>query len=98
MAIYQISHSKKWKSSNALDENDKPLVDKNGKSIYLKSYSVLQDKFFEYMQEAGFKGFERGERDSDAEKRRELNKANRRTREIDSIIQKLHEDNSGKDK
>ncbi|MFQ9716408.1 MAG: hypothetical protein ACLRY4_05450 [Blautia sp.] len=50
------------------------------------------------MQEAGFKGFERGKRDSDAEKRRELNKANRRTREIDSIIQKLHEDNSGKDK
>ena len=27
----------------------------------------MQDKFFEYMQEAGFKGFERGERGSDAE-------------------------------
>ncbi len=29
-----------------------------------------------------------------AEKRRELNKANRRIREIDSIIQKLYEDNA----
>lgn len=65
--IHQVSHSKKWKSAKALDENGNPLTDKNGKPIYLKSYSVLQDKFFEYMQEAGFKGFERGERGSDSE-------------------------------
>lgn len=57
--IHQVSHSKKWKSAEALDENGNPLADKNGKPIYLKSYSVLQDKFFEYMQEAGFNGFEK---------------------------------------
>ena len=65
--IHQVSHSKKWKSAKALDENGKPLIDKNGKPVYLTSYSVLQDKFFEHMQNAGFSGFERGERGSDAE-------------------------------
>jgi hypothetical protein len=57
--IPQISHSKKW-----------PIrvpVERDGKTIILNEYSLLQDRFFEHMRSAGFEGFERGERGSTAE-------------------------------
>ena len=57
--IPQISHSKKW-----------PIrvpVEREGKTIILNEYSLLQDRFFEHMRAAGFDGFERGERGSTAE-------------------------------
>lgn len=65
--IHQVSHSKKWKSEKALDENGDSILNSKGKQVYRASYSILQDKFFEYMQEAGFHGFIRGERGSTAE-------------------------------
>ena len=65
--IHQVSHSKKWKSEKALDENGNPVLNSKGKSVYRASYSILQDKFYEYMKEAGFEGFDRGERGSTAE-------------------------------
>lgn len=65
--IHQVSHSKKWKSPHALDENGKPMYNEKGKAILVPTYSLLQDQFFEHMQSAGFTGFERGERGSDAE-------------------------------
>lgn len=65
--IHQVSHSKKWKSVKAIDEDGKPILNSKGKPTYRASYSVLQDQFFAYMQEAGFSGFERGERGSTAE-------------------------------
>lgn len=65
--IHQVSHSKKWKSVKAVDEDGKPILNSKGKPTYHASYSVLQDQFFAYMQEAGFAGFERGERGSTAE-------------------------------
>ena len=65
--IHQVSHSKKWKSVKAIDEDGKPILNSKGKPTYHASYSVLQDQFFAYMQEAGFSGFERGERGSTAE-------------------------------
>ena len=52
--IHQISHSKKWKSEKALDENGNPVLNSKGKPVYRASYSILQDKFYEYMKEAGF--------------------------------------------
>ncbi|GHV48538.1 Plasmid recombination enzyme type 2 [Clostridia bacterium] len=55
----QISHAKKW-----------PIrvpVERDGKTIILNSYSLLQDRYFEHMREAGFTDFERGERGSTAE-------------------------------
>ena len=52
--IKQVSHSKKWASE---------VVD--GKQI--KSYSLLQDRYYSHMIAAGFDGFERGERGSTAE-------------------------------
>ena len=57
--IHQISHSKKWASQKVTDEN--------GKSHLIKSYSLLQDRFFEHMRDAGFEDFERGERGSTAQ-------------------------------
>lgn len=65
--IHQVSHSKKWKSEKALDENGYPILNSKGKQVYHASYSILQDKFYEHMQEAGFNGFSRGERGSTAE-------------------------------
>ena len=57
--IHQISHSKKWASQKVMDEE--------GKTQLIKSYSLLQDRFFEHMRDAGFEDFERGERGSTAQ-------------------------------
>ena len=65
--IHQVSHSKKWKSEKALDENGNSILNSKGKQVYHASYSILQDKFYEHMQEAGFNGFSRGERGSTTE-------------------------------
>ena len=55
----QISHAKKWPM--------RVQVERDGKTITLNSYSLLQDRFFDGMRAAGFEGFERGERGSTAE-------------------------------
>ena len=60
--INQVSHSKKWKNTvPLLDKNGQQVTDKYGKPVFRKSYSVLQDKLFEHMANAGLTGFERGE-------------------------------------
>lgn len=65
--ITQVSHSKKWKSLPKLDENGEPIRSKNGKVIYEKSYSRLQDDFFDHMKKAGYTDFVRGEKGSTEE-------------------------------
>jgi hypothetical protein len=55
----QISHAKKWPM--------RVPVERDGKTIVLNSYSLLQDRYFEHMKAAGYEGFERGERGSTAE-------------------------------
>ena len=65
--INQISHSKKWRSTRMLDERGKPLYDLEGKPLMENSYSVLQDIFFDHMEDAGYHGFQRGERGSSVE-------------------------------
>src|SRR5699024_3977325 len=61
--IMQVSMSKKWASKPMLDETTgEPLRTEKGKPILKKSYSVLQDDFFRYMQEAGYTDIEPGER------------------------------------
>jgi len=57
--INQVSHSKKWRSEVVTDESGKQKLE--------LSYSLLQDRFYNHMVEAGFSGFERGERGSTAE-------------------------------
>jgi hypothetical protein len=59
-AVYaQISHAKKWPG--------KMPVERDGKTITLNAYSLLQDRYFEHMRAAGFDGFERGKFGSTAE-------------------------------
>ena len=65
--IQQVSMSKKWDSKPALDENGTPILSAKGKPVLKKSYSVLQDDFFQYMREAGYDDVERGERGSSEE-------------------------------
>lgn len=65
--ITQVSMSKKWDSKPALDENGTPILTKNGKAVLKKSYSVLQDDFFQDMRSAGYDDVERGERGSSEE-------------------------------
>lgn len=57
--IKQVSNSKKWRSEKVMGEN--------GKERLVYSYSLLQDRYYEHMQAAGFTDFERGERGSTAE-------------------------------
>ena len=54
--------SKKWDSKPALDKNGEPILSAKGKPVLKKSYSVLQDDFFQYMRDAGYDDVERGER------------------------------------
>ena len=65
--ITQVSSSKKWKSLPAVDEQGRPILQKNGKPVLRKSYSVLQDDFFNAMRTAGYTDVERGERGSSEE-------------------------------
>ena len=62
--IPQISHSKKWPM--------RVQVERDGKTVTLNSYSLLQDRFYQHMREAGFEGFERGVRGSTREHLSEL--------------------------
>ncbi len=62
--IHQVSHSKKWASVKAIDKNGEPIIAENEKAVLIPSYSLLQDRFFEHMKNAGFKDFERGVRGS----------------------------------
>ena len=66
-AIMQVSSSKKWLSKPAIDVDGSPILQKNGKPVLRKSYSVLQDDVFDFMRAAGYDDVERGERGSSEE-------------------------------
>lgn len=65
--VMQVSSSKKWSSKEVLDENGKTMRTATGKKVLKKSYSVLQDDFFDAMRKAGYTDIERGERGSTEE-------------------------------
>ncbi len=65
--VNQISHSKKWKSPQAVDKNGNVIFNEKGKPVLIPSYSILQDDFFNHMQRAGFNDFIRGEKGSTTE-------------------------------
>lgn len=65
--IMQVSSSKKWQSKPSLDKNGNPMLTAKGKPILKKSYSDLQDDFFNAMRAAGYTDVQRGERGSTEE-------------------------------
>ena len=66
--VMQVSMSKKWASQPAVDNaTGEPLRTAKGKPVLRKSYSVLQDDFFQQMRSAGYTDLERGERGSSEE-------------------------------
>ncbi len=65
--IMQVSSSKKWFSKPTVDEHGNPVLNFKGKPILRKSYSVLQDDYFNAMRAAGYTDVERGERGSTEE-------------------------------
>lgn len=65
--VNQISHSKKWASDKPLlDKQGQPVLQKNEKPKFVASYSILQDRFLDYMQAHGYTDIQRGERGSTA--------------------------------
>ena len=90
--VNQISHSKKWKSPQAVDENGNVVFNEKGKPVLIPSYSILQDDFFNHMQRAGFNDFIRGEKGSTAEHlsclQFEIQQDKKRLEEIKSQVEK----------
>ena len=96
--INQVSHSKKWKSEQATDRQGNPLYDKNGKAVLIKSYSLLQDRFFQYMSDSGYKGFIRGVRGSSNEHLSDLEfKIKKETEKLEKITTSVDEKQSNFD-
>lgn len=88
--INQVSHSKKWKSQQATDLQGNPLYDEKGKAILIKSYSLLQDRFFEYMSDSGYRGFIRGVKGSTSEHLSDLEfKAKKESEKLQAIANKV---------
>ena len=90
--INQVSHSKKWKSEQATDLQGKPLYNEKGKAILIKSYSLLQDRFFQYMSDSGYRGFIRGVKGSTQEHLTDLEyKIKKEKENLDTITNKVAE-------
>ncbi len=65
--VMQVSRSKKWANQPILGSDGQQLKTRSGKPVFKKSYSVLQDDFYECMKAAGYTDIERGERGSTEE-------------------------------
>ena len=83
----QVSHSKKWKSQKALDNEGNEILNDKGKPVLIKSYSLLQDRFYKYMSDNGYKDFIRGVKGSTAEHLSDLEfKAKKENEKLKAII------------
>ncbi len=93
--INQISHSKKWKSEQLLDNQGNPVYDEKGKAKLIKSYSLLQDRFYQYMSDCGFRDFIRGVKGSNQEHLDNLQfKIKKDTERLESITSQVKEKQS----
>lgn len=92
--VQQISHSKKWKSPQKLNEYGEPEFNENGKPVLVPSYSILQDQFYEHMQAAGFKNFDRGIRGSTAQNKTNARfQAEQDKKRLEAIQEKMEQAN-----
>ena len=90
--INQVSHSNKWKSEQVLDNQGKPVYDKKGNAVLIKSYSLLQDRFFKYMSYSGYKDFIRGVKGSNQEHLDYLQfKIKKDTERLEKIVNQVEE-------
>ena len=90
--VNQVSHSNKWKSEQVLDNQGKPVYDKKGNAVLIKSYSLLQDRFFQYMSDCGYKDFIRGVKGSNQEHLDDLQfKIKKDTERLEKITNKVEE-------
>lgn len=90
--IMQVSHSKKWKSQKVLDIEGNEILENKGKPILIKSYSLLQDRFYKYMSDNGYKDFIRGEKGSTAEHLSDIEfKAKKEREKLEAITYKIKE-------
>ena len=88
--IMQVSHSKKWKSQKALDNEGNEILNDKGKPFLIKSYSLLQDRFYKYMSDNGFRDFIRGEKGSTAEHLSDIEfKAKKEREKLEAITDKV---------
>lgn len=93
--INQVSHSNKWKSEQVLDNQGKPVYDKKGNAVLIKSYSLLQDRFFKYMSDSGYKDFIRGVKGSNQEHLDDLQfKIKKDTERLERITSQVEEKES----
>ena len=89
----QVSHSKKWKSQKALDNEGNEILNDKGKPILIKSYSLLQDRFYKYMSDNGYKDFIRGEKGSTAEHLSDIEfKAKKEREKLEAITDKVKQE------
>lgn len=96
--INQVSHSKKWKSEQLTDNFGNPVYDENGKAKLVKSYSLLQDRFFQYMSDSGYRGFIRGIKGSTKEHLSDLEfKIKKETEKLEKITNSVDEKQSNFD-
>ena len=96
--INQVSHSKKWKSEQLTDNFGNPVYDENGKAKLVKSYSLLQDRFFQYMSDSGYRGFIRGIKRSTKEHLSDLEfKIKKETEKLEKITNSVDEKQSNFD-
>lgn len=88
--IMQVSHSKKWKSQKSLDNEGNEILNDKGKPILIKSYSLLQDRFYKYMSDNGYKDFIRGLKGSTAEHLSDIEfKAKQESEKLKAITDKV---------
>ena len=93
--INQVSHSNKWKSEQVLDNQGNPVYDKKGNAVLIKSYSLLQDRFFKYMSDSGYKDFIRGVKGSNQEHLDGLQfKIKKDTERLEKIVNQVQEKES----
>ena len=96
--INQVSHSKKWKSEQLTDNFGNLVYDENGKAKLIKSYSLLQDRFFQYMSDSGYRGFIRGIKGSTKEHLSDLEfKIKKETEKLEKITNSVDEKQSNFD-
>lgn len=96
--INQVSHSKKWKSEQLTDNFGNPVYDEKGKAKLIKSYSLLQDRFFQYMSDSGYRGFIRGIKSSTKEHLTDLEfKIKKETEKLEKITNSVYEKQSNFD-